>query len=107
MTDIETVAYQARAATERRPCGPHPCRVVFPALPSRWCINCLLSAVLEDLAATRDSLKDCAHEVHILKDTRDALVERVREDATAAAHEAMRRRWDEVFGVSQGAGPRP
>ena len=29
------------------PCGRRSCRTDYPALPSRWCSGCLISALLE------------------------------------------------------------
>lgn len=47
---IETIAYQARVAADNRPCGSRPCTTEFPGMPSRWCSNCLIAALLERLA---------------------------------------------------------
>lgn len=46
---VETVAYQARAAATKRPCGPHPCVDEFPGMPSRWCSGCLIAVLLQRL----------------------------------------------------------
>lgn len=50
MLDIETVEYQVIAVILNRPCGSFPCRERHPALPSKWCVPCVLSAVVEGVA---------------------------------------------------------